>query len=461
MNVHGVGSFSSLEGPDAASFAIVPSQNAPFPQQVLVKFNPDSAGPKVATLVAHPQCGGCFPGVATLTGTGIPPPTATPSPTPTASATPTSTPPPTPTEAPPVWIEPKGHNFGSIGVGGNSDPFAFYIHLRPNVNLGSIYVVGPNATSFTFDDNSTTVTFHPTSSGLKTAILQVYSDCSCGPAEVSLYGTGVAPTTPTPSPAPPPSAILANISTRSRVGTQGSVLIGGFIITGTAPKKIMARAIGPSLPINDAIADPFVALYDSVFNVVWSNNNWRSDQEEEIISGGIPPPNDLDSAIMQILPANGAAYTAVVEAANGTAGGIGLIEIYDLDHSVDSELANISTRGFVGAGDDVMIAGTIVLGPKAQRVLVRAIGPSLPVADNLTDPALELRDSNGLLIRANDNWRSDQEQEIMATGIPPTNDLESAIIETLPAGGAAYTAIVRGVNDMTGVALVEIYALTN
>jgi hypothetical protein len=108
-----------------------------------------------------------------------------------------------------------------------------------------------------------------------------------------------------------------------------------------------------------------------------------------------------------------------------------------------------------------MIAGTIVLGPGTQRVLVRAIGPSLPVAGALPDPTLELRDSNGNLVRANDNWRSDQENEIMTTGIPPTHDLESAIVETLPANGAAYTAIVRGVNDTTGVALVEIYALSN
>jgi len=138
---------------------------------------------------------------------------------------------------------------------------------------------------------------------------------------------------------------------------------------------------------------------------------------------------------------------------------VGLVEAYDLDQTVNSKLANISTRGLVQTGDDVMIAGTIVIGPGSQRVLVRAIGPSLPVAGALGDPTLELRDGNGTLLRANDNWRSDQEAEIIATGIPPTSDQESAIIAILPGHGAAYTAIVSGVGNTTGVALVELYEL--
>ena len=175
---------------------------------------------------------------------------------------------------------------------------------------------------------------------------------------------------------------------------------------------------------------------------------------------GIPPSNDLESASVATLAANGSVYTAVVRGVNdGT--GIGLVEVYDLDQTVDSKLANISTRGRVQTGENVMIAGTIVLGQAPERVLVRAIGPSLTLPGKLADPTLELRDGNGALIRANDNWRSDQEIEIVATGAAPTNDLESALIETLPANGAAYTAIVRGVNNTSGVALVEIYALTN
>ena len=256
---------------------------------------------------------------------------------------------------------------------------------------------------------------------------------------------------------PIPPTVLGNISTRLKVGTDDNVLIGGFIVTGTQPKRVIVRAIGPSLPGAGALADPFLELHAG--NLSFSNDNWRTGgQEAEIIATTLAPTNDLESALVVTLPANGSAYTVVVRGVNnGT--GVGLVEVYDLDRTVDSKLANISTRGLVQTGDDVMIAGTIVLGQASQRVLVRAIGPSLPVAGKLADPTLELRDGNGALIRANDNWRSDQEAEIIATTIPPTNDLESALIETLPANGAAYTAILLGTNGTTGVALVEVYAL--
>ena len=235
-------------------------------------------------------------------------------------------------------------------------------------------------------------------------------------------------------------------------------MIGGFIITGTQPKKVTIRAIGPSLPLAGALADPVLELRNSSGGLIASNDNWRSDQQAEIVATGIPPANDLESAIVATLPANNSAYTAIVRGVNnGT--GVGLVEAYDLDRSVDSKLANISTRGLVQTGDNVLIAGTIVLGQISQRVLVRAIGPSLPVPGALGDPTLELRDGNGGLIRSNDNWRSDQEAEIIATTIPPSNDLESALVATLPANGAAYTAIVRGVNGTTGVAAVEVYGL--
>ncbi len=171
---------------------------------------------------------------------------------------------------------------------------------------------------------------------------------------------------------------------------------------------------------------------------------------------GIPPGNNLESAIVASLPANNSAYTAIMRGANnGT--GIGLVEAYDLDRTVNSKLANISTRGFVQTGDNVLIGGLIVVGQNPLRIIVRAIGPSLSITGKLADPTLELRDANGTLVRANDNWRSDQEAEIIATGIPPTNDLESAIVENLAPGSC--TAIVRGVNGSTGIALVEVYAL--
>ena len=138
----------------------------------------------------------------------------------------------------------------------------------------------------------------------------------------------------------------------------------------------------------------------------------------------------------------------------------GVVEIYDIDRSADSKLANVSSRGLVQTGDNILIAGTIVVGQAPQKVVVRAMGPSLSIARKLADPSLELRDANGALVRADDNWRTGgQESEIMQTGVAPTNDLESALIETLPANGASYTAIVRSANNTPGVAVVEVYAL--
>ncbi|HMJ05201.1 MAG TPA: hypothetical protein VK474_02995, partial [Chthoniobacterales bacterium] len=254
-------------------------------------------------------------------------------------------------------------------------------------------------------------------------------------------------------------SVLANISTRALVETGENVLIGGFIITGTQPKKVIVRAIGPSLaPPIIALTDPVLELRDSSGALIRSNDNWRSDQEAEIAATTIPPSNNLESALVATLPANNASYTAIVQGANnGT--GIGLVEAYDLDQTVDSKLANISTRGLVQTGDNVLIAGTIVLGPVSQKLLIRAIGPSLPVSGSLADPMLELHNANGTLVRSNDNWRSDQEADILATTIPPSDDLESAILMTLPAHGASYTAIVRGVNGSSGVALVEVYTV--
>lgn len=283
--------------------------------------------------------------------------------------------------------------------------------------------------------------------------------------DYTIEGDGVSPisgppvttavTMETPTPTPTPST-LANISTRLPVETGDNVLIGGFIITGTQPKKVIVRAIGPSLPVAGALANPMLELRDSSGGLILSNDNWRSDQEAKIIATTVAPTNNLESAIVATLPANGANYTAIVRGANnGT--GIGLVEVYDLDRTVDSKLANISTRGFVQTGDDVLIGGLIILGEDPLNVIVRAIGPSLPVPGALGDPTLELRDGNGSLIASNNNWRSDQEAEIIATTVPPTNNLESAIVQNLTPGN--YTAIVRGVNNTTGVALVEAYNL--
>ncbi len=268
--------------------------------------------------------------------------------------------------------------------------------------------------------------------------------------------------TPTATPTATPKTVLANISTRLKVETGDDILIGGFIITGTQDKKVIIRAIGPSLTFPGKLENPTLELRDSAGTLLKQNDDWMNSSPADlqaINDSTIPPSNDLESAIVATLPANGSSYTAIVRGVNNTTG-IGVVEIYDLDSNVDSKLANISTRGLVQTGDTVLIAGTIVLGPSTQKVIIRAIGPSLSVPGKLLNPTMELRDANGTLVRANDDWRvGGQEAEIIATTIPPTEDAESAIVETLQGNGAAYTAIVRGVNDTTGIAVVEVYAL--
>ncbi|HEV2842047.1 MAG TPA: kelch repeat-containing protein [Chthoniobacterales bacterium] len=250
-------------------------------------------------------------------------------------------------------------------------------------------------------------------------------------------------------------ATFANISTRLKVESGENALIGGFIVTGTASKRVLLRAIGPSLPISGALNNPRLELYNGAGQLVAANGNWRdAPNEQEIIDSSIPPSHDLESAILTtVAPGN---HTAVVRGEND-ATGIALVEVYDLEAGSDTKLANISTRGFVQTGEDVLIGGLILTGHEPRRVIVRAIGPSLARPDALADPALELRDANGGLLASNDNWRTSQEGEIIATTIPPSNDLESAIVQTLPP--ANYTAIVQGQGAATGIALVEAYAL--
>ena len=266
---------------------------------------------------------------------------------------------------------------------------------------------------------------------------------------------------------------LGNISTRLSVGTGNNVLIGGFIVTGTHAKEVILRAIGPSLSnfgLPDALADPTLELHQTVMGkdtIIASNDNWQMttpDQLACINGSGIAPLDPLESALCATLapvdpsvPDSGL-YTAIVQGVNATTG-VALVEVYDLDQAVDSKLANISTRGLVQTGDDVMIGGIIVLGTSPTKVVVRAIGPSLSLSGTLADPTLDLYDGNGVLFMSNDNWRDTQEQEIIDTNIQPTNDLESAILVTLNPG--AYTAILQGKNMTTGVALVEAYQLDN
>jgi hypothetical protein len=271
--------------------------------------------------------------------------------------------------------------------------------------------------------------------------------------------------TPTPTPTSTPAAQALNLSTRMRVQTGDNVGIGGFIITGTAPKHVLLRAIGPSLAqlgVPNALADPVLELHGPGPFVTIINDNWMDDpvQKAAIIATGIPPTNNLESAIdATLIPGS---YTAVVRGKNNTSG-VALVEVYDLSAAVPEKLANISTRAFVDTGDNIMIAGFILGSQNGNdRIVVRGIGPSLTVVgviNALADPRLELRNGDGTLLTANNNWQDNPAQaaELIAAGLAPTDNLESGIAATLPPG--LYTALLAGVNNGTGVGLVEVYDL--
>jgi hypothetical protein len=271
---------------------------------------------------------------------------------------------------------------------------------------------------------------------------------------------------------------LGNISTRSFVQTGNNVMIGGFIIEGTQPKTVIVRAIGPELTrfgVPNALADPALELHNSAGTLIGSNNNWQttviggiitSNQVSAIQNSGHAPTQPSESAIIATLqPGN---YTAILRGVSNTTG-VALVEVYDLSADTASILGNISTRSFVQTGNDVMIGGFIVEGSGPKTVIVRAIGPELTrfgIPNPLTDPALDLHNSTGALIASNNNWQttviggiitSSQVSAIQNSGHAPTQPSESAIIADLPPGN--YTAIVRGVNNTTGVALVEVYDL--
>lgn len=283
-----------------------------------------------------------------------------------------------------------------------------------------------------------------------------------------LYGvpSGTPPPTPTPAPSATPSAAchLMNISTRLKIGISENVLIGGFIIRGTQSKKLILRAIGPSLTawgVPGAMADPVLELHDSSGGVVAVNNDWQTGlQMAEIQTSGMAPTNSAESALIATLAPG--SYTIVVSGVGGGQG-IGLVEAYEFDAN-STRFINISTRGRVGAGEnEPMIGGFIVQGGAAKKVIIRALGPSLaggpaPVANALADPFLELHDGNGNALAVNDDWSNgSQAGEIVGTGLAPVNNSESAIVRTLGPGN--YTAVVRGMNNTAGIALVEVYDL--
>ena len=273
---------------------------------------------------------------------------------------------------------------------------------------------------------------------------------------------------------PPAPGAAKNISTRGVVQTGANVMIGGFIVTGNAPKKVIVRAIGPELTaygVPGAMQNPTLELHDA-HSIIAQNDDWqrtqmggiiRSNQVAEIQHSQHTPTNPAESAIIATLqPGN---YTAIVRGKNNTTGAA-LVEVYDLgiacfDASCNAQVANISTRGMVQTGNNILDGGFIVQGDMPATVIVRAIGPSLAkygITNPLQDPTLELHDHNGARIAYNDNWISaPNKQAIISSGHAPSNNLESAILRSLSPGN--YTAIVRGKNGATGIALVEAYVL--
>lgn len=269
------------------------------------------------------------------------------------------------------------------------------------------------------------------------------------------------PTSPTPVTLPTHSDQLLNISTRLRVEPGDHALIGGFIVTGSEPKKIIVRGIGPSLSafgVPGVLLDPALELYDGKGGLIFANDNWRESQESTIQATGLAPTDDRESAIVRTLSPG--SYTAVLRGKNNTSG-VGLVDAYDLATGAASRFGNISTRGFVSTGDNAMIGGFIVgsAGGAGADIVVRALGPSLSasgISDPLLNPTLELRDVNGVLIKSNDDWQSSNDYvAVRSSGLAPTNQYESAVIANVAAGN--YTAIVRGKDNTVGTALVEVY----
>jgi len=258
-----------------------------------------------------------------------------------------------------------------------------------------------------------------------------------------------------------------NISGRVFSQTGDKVGIGGFIVSGTGTKRIMARAIGPSLNVNGSpvagrLQDTYLELHDDKGSPALINDNWRSSQEAEIQQTGLAPTDDRESAIVKRLPAGN--YTAIIKSNDGSSG-IGVVELYDLSGTEPGELGNLSVRADVGTGDNVLFDGLILRGGNPKRVLFRALGPSVKVNGTtvpgaLQNPTLELHGENGTLLDSNDDWHSaTNASDIQQTGLAPPDDRESAILTTLTSGN--YTTVVRGVNGTTGIALAEAYKLDN
>jgi hypothetical protein len=373
----------------------------------------------------------------------------------------------------------KGYNIGNPSISKTNDNFMTFeaidlntgasTVLASDLNSGSIKQVGTSGTiaapKYTGDDKAIVYTeANPnTHTGVSLVNQALADDRQTATGDRTLwlldggypciYRRGAFQGPPQPS----PFTRLSNISTRMGVRTGEQVLIAGFIITGNEPKKVIIRGLGPSISgVAGTLPNPTLRLVKDGTTVA-TNDDWKENQAD-VEATTIPPKNDQESAIVATLDAG--SYTAILEDKNGGFG-VGIVEVYDLSPSANSKLANISTRGFVQTGDNVMIGGLIVTQGSdsgAAKVIVRAIGPSLSasgVQGALQDPTLELHNGDGATTASNNNWKDTQQAEIQATTIPPSDDRESAIVSTLLPGN--YTAIVRGSGGSTGTGLVEIY----
>ncbi len=430
---------------------------------------------------------GVCSGAPTPTPTPVPTPTPTPTatPAPTATPTPTATPAPTPTPQPQSDVEFTSATYDIQENGGQvvltlnrsgdvtGEAQVHYATSDGTAKAGSDYTAQSGDVTFPDRSSSGTITIPiindntPESTEQFTVTLTPTASAGVGrrgTATVNIIDDDApAPTptaTPTATPSPSPAQLL-NISTRAQVLTGDNRVIGGFIIKGQQSKRVVILAKGPSLnvdgtPVPGRLSDPTLELRAENGELLKANDNWKdSPERQQIEDSGLAPKDDRESAILATLAPG--VYTGIVSGKDDQTG-LALVEVYDAAVEVDSILGNISTRGRVGTGDNVMIGGFIAGNNTAStKVLIRGIGPSLAgkVPDPLADPVLELHDANGATLGTNDNWKDSPDRAaIEATGIPPSNDLESAILYTVSKTG--YTAVLRG-NGGVGVALVEIY----
>jgi cell division septation protein DedD len=402
--------------------------------------NPAGGGMRVDTIsmnaVTRICCNGAGPTpTATATATPTATATATATATPTATATATATPTATATST-------------------------------PTATATATATATPTATATSTPTATATATATPTATATATATPTATATAT-PTASATATPTASATATPTSTPTATPTAVPAqavNISTRLRVETGDNVMIAGFIITGNVSKDVVIRGLGPSLTnfgmSGGLLADPIVELRNSSGVLLQQNNNWKDDQRSQIEGTVFQPTDDRESVILRTLAPG--AYTAILKGVGNTTG-VGTVEVYDNNQAAASQLANISTRGFVQTGQNVMIGG-FMLGNTTgnSRVAVRGLGPSLAsfgLGNVLADPTLELHNSNGTITITNDDWTSDvvSAAQLTANGLAPSNPKEAGIFTTLPPG--SYTAVLQGTNSGTGIGLIEIYNL--